>query len=292
MQQMYRMNMQRATHSWIFFKLAVILSLIALPIALFSQDNVRCNGMLPRDGEFLVATSMGLGGIANFDHYMSLNKYTGSQMVVSNYRMMSRPEARVFENIERECVVSFAGMTDKAGLGLSLMAYVGYMNKWNYILLEHEHLTIYGGPSLISRIGGLYNVRNSNNPSQAYLHCSFAPQINATYRFQIFNYPMAVSAYLALPLFGVSFAPDYGELYYEMYISNRILDDIRFISPLNYSSVYSRLSLDMPLKRCQMRISCDYNALYTDIGSNARAMMNGIVYVGLVRKFKSLDYAK
>lgn len=72
--------------------------------------------------------------------------------------------------------------------------------------------TIYGG--------ALYLARNGNNPVSA----KAAFTVNATgyvaWNGTLLNRPLTLRYQPTLPLSGVFFSPDYGELYYEIYLGN------------------------------------------------------------------------
>ncbi len=81
-------------------------------------------------------------------------------------------------------------------------------------------LTLAPGASTTITGGALYTAANSNNPVSAKASWTVNITGMATARFNIKRLPVTVTYRPTLPVTGVFFSPDYGELYYEIYLGN------------------------------------------------------------------------
>lgn len=69
-------------------------------------------------------------------------------------------------------------------------------------------------------IGAQYLARNGNNPVSAKAAWTVGVTAAAIYNFKISRLPITLRYQPTMPLTGVFFSPDYGELYYEIYLGN------------------------------------------------------------------------
>lgn len=70
-------------------------------------------------------------------------------------------------------------------------------------------------------VGALYLNRNGNNPVAANASFTIDAAASARYRLMLGRIPVIASYRASLPVFGVMFTPEYGQLYYEIYIGER-----------------------------------------------------------------------
>lgn len=82
-------------------------------------------------------------------------------------------------------------------------------------------LTLAAGGSTGIQAGCLYNERNGNNPASAKGAWTVNLTGYAAYRCNVGRLPVTLMYQATLPVTGVFFSPDYGELYYEIYLGNR-----------------------------------------------------------------------
>lgn len=101
--------------------------------------------------------------------------------------------------------------------GLMLSADWGMMRKFRPFAAD---LTLAAGASTGIEAGCLYNARNGNNPASAKAAWTVNLTGFASYRTKIGRLPVTVTYQPTLPVAGVFFAPDYGELYYEIYLGD------------------------------------------------------------------------
>ena len=81
-------------------------------------------------------------------------------------------------------------------------------------------LTLAAGASTGIELGCLYNPRNGNNPASAKAAWTVNLTGFASYSLRIWRLPVTFTYQPTLPVTGVFFSPDYGELYYEIYLGD------------------------------------------------------------------------
>ena len=94
----------------------------------------------------------------------------------------------------------------------------GMMYRWRNIL---PNLTIGAGGAARMDLGCLYNARNGNNPRVGSCGCYGRHDGIRGLADACMAYSSHSSLSAALPVVGAFFSPDYGELYYEIYLGNR-----------------------------------------------------------------------
>lgn len=99
---------------------------------------------------------------------------------------------------------------------LALDAGWGMMHRWRL----HPLLTLAAGGSTTINAGALYNARNGNNPVSAKASWTVDVTGYAACHINVGRLPVTIVYRPTIPVTGVFFSPDYGELYYEIYLGN------------------------------------------------------------------------
>lgn len=154
---------------------------------------------------------------------------------------------------------------------LMLAADWGMMHKFRPV----ENLTLALGGSTGIEIGCLYNDRNGNNPASAKAAWTVNLTGFASYRTQLWKIPVTLTYHPTLPLTGIFFSPDYGELYYEIYLG----DHSGLVHGAwwgNYFSLDNQLSADLSFGSTNLRLgyhgkifSSKVNDIVTNIFTHA-----------------------
>lgn len=122
----------------------------------------------------------------------------------------------------------------------------GVLRRWTVPAVPS--LTLAAGGALAAEGGAIYNNHNGNNPVAA----KGAVTLNLTglvaWRARLGRLPVTLAYRPSLPLVGVFFSPDYGELYYEIYLGNRS-GLVRAAWPGSYFLLDNLLTADLHLWR-------------------------------------------
>lgn len=114
-------------------------------------------------------------------------------------------------------------------------------------------LALSGGINTGIDLGALYLARNGNNPVTAKAAWTVGISAMAVYNFRLGALPLTLRYQPSLPLTGVFFSPDYGELYYEIYLGNRS-GLVHCAWPGNYFRLDNLLTLDLRFKSATLRL--------------------------------------
>lgn len=136
--------------------------------------------------------------------------------------------------------------------------------------------------------GALYMSRNGNNPVAAKAAWTADIAGYAVWRFKLAGVP-AVALYRAdLPVAGAFFAPDYGQLYYEIYLG----DSHGIVSPAvwgKYFALDQRLSVDLRFGATALRLGYGLDIRSTKANDIVSRRINHVAVIGLSGEWLSLS---
>ena len=166
-------------------------------------------------------------------------------------------------------------------LGLSW----GMMRRWRI-----ENLTglqLYGGGATLLDLGALYLARNGNNPVSAKAAWTVGLSGMAVYNFKISRLPVSLRYQAVLPVTGAFFSPDYGELYYEIYLGNHSgLAHAAWWG--NYFRLNNLLTADLRLGSTNLRLGYRANILSTKVNNIVSREITHSFVVGVSGEWLSL----
>lgn len=147
----------------------------------------------------------------------------------------------------------------------------GMLRRWHPL----PALTIAAGGSTGIDAGCIYNPRNSNNPASAKLAWTVNATAYAAYNLRVGRLPVTLRYQPTLPLAGIFFAPEYDELYYEIYLGNH--DGlVHFAWPGNRFAMTNLFTADLHFGATSLRLgyrgytfSSKANDLVTNIHTHA-----------------------
>jgi len=157
------------------------------------------------------------------DTYLTPLKYSGWSVAFGYERMQAmkfNPEQWVMRlTIGLELDRSRNLARNATTWGLEADASWSMMRRWRCDALL-PRLTAGVGPILNVGGGALYNTRNGNNPVAAKAAITVGVTGYAAWNTRLGRLPLTLRYQPTLPVTGAFFSPDYGELYYEIYLGN------------------------------------------------------------------------
>lgn len=139
--------------------------------------------------------------------------------------------------------------------------------------------------------GAIYTSRNGNNPVAAKGSWFIGPQAYATYAFKIRKTPTLVRWEGSIPLTGLFFSPQYGELYYEMYMGNHsgLVYGAWFG---NYINLDNEVSIDFNFGSASLRVGYRSTVYSTNVNHITTRVVTNSLVVGVVTEWLSLNHSK
>lgn len=271
-------------------KIKIVLFLLAVVVSTrvnASEDTTQVEPLRPVASAYM----MEFGGSRINDTYLTPLKYTGWMAGFQYERMQAmkfNPEKwvmRMSAGVEIDRTQNPARNADMWYLGLD--ASWGLMYRWR---LEHN-ITIGAGGSTSLELGCLYSTRNGNNPASA----KAAWTINATgyvaWNVNLWKLPITLRYQPTLPFVGAFFSPDYGELYYEIYLGND--DGLAHVAWWgNYFAMENLLTADLHLSNTCLRIGYRNQLLSTKVNDIVTRMTTHSVVIGVSGEWISVSSRK
>jgi len=163
----------------------------------------------------------------------------------------------------------------------------GMMRRWK---LPCGFSAAIGGSASLE-LGCLYLERNGNNPASA----KAAVTLNATgyiaWNGSIWSLPVTVRYQPTLPVTGAFFAPDYGELYYEIYLGNHSgLAHCAWWG--NYFRLDNMLSADLHFGSTSLRLGYSADILSTKVNEVVTHIITHTAVIGISGEWISLNPRK
>lgn len=149
-------------------------------------------------------------------------------------------------------------------------------------------LTLYGGGSTDLDAGVFYSDRNSNNPAAAKGAWTVGLQGAAVYSLHLKRLPVVLRYQADMPLTGIFFSPQYGELYYEIYLGNRS-GLVRAAWPGNFFRLGNYLTADLRFGATTLRLGYRCNILSTKASDIVTRHITHTAVVGVTTDWISLS---
>lgn len=225
------------------------------------------------------------GGYTNMvDTYLSPLRYDGPHVALLSecFSQAATPGGRWF--VQSLFALHGDYTTPSSGSGLTVGGMADYGYTYYYSMpISHQALSIYVGPQAQLRIGGIYNLRNSNNPAQLKLGVNVAASAMAKYAFTLWKIPMNVRLQADMPLLGTAFGPDYGQSYYEIFYLGQSEGCVHMTSLHNNLSLRTNLSYDLQLRPGTLRLTLVNDLYQWTLGGQHYRMFTHAVMLGVVK---------
>lgn len=229
-----------------------------------------------------------IGGATLANTYLTPLKYKGWDMALNYERM----QAMKF-NPEKWMMRLTAGIdlnrTDNPAKNATMWRLVADFS-WGMIYrfkLPHN-ITLAGGGSTSLDLGCVYNARNGNNPVAVEAAWTVNLTGYASWNVKIGRLPVTLRYQPTIPLTGVFFSPDYGELFYEIYLGNHSgLAHCAWWG--NYFRMENLVTADIHLGATSLRVGFRNNILSTSINDITTRTITYSAVIGVTTEWISLN---
>lgn len=147
-------------------------------------------------------------------------------------------------------------------------------------------LALGGGTTL--NAGVLYLTRNGNNPASAKVGWTIDATGYATWKGRILRLPLTLRYQPTLPLTGVFFSPDYGQLYYQISLGEH-KGLMHAAWPGNYFVLDNLLTADIHLGRTSLRIGYHNNTFSSKVNNIVSRDISHAIVLGITTEWLSLS---
>ncbi len=147
---------------------------------------------------------------------------------------------------------------------------------------------VYAGGSTDFNFGTIYLPRNTNNPVSLKASWTINLAAGVAWNHRIGKVPVCVRYLGEMPLTGCFFSPEYGELYYEIYLGNTS-GIIRAAHPGNFFRLNNFLSADIRLGSTIIRAGYRCNILSTKASDIVTRRIEHVAVLGFASEWISLS---
>lgn len=261
------------------FSLSAII-LFALSSPTLAQDTLRSNKVITN------TQILGIGAVNTLDTYLSPEEYTGTELRYISHSVRENGTKLSRELVHQAQILSVRNRRENNN---ELGGFYNFQYNWQYALgqwnVGEGELRLKVGGGVDTRLGFLYNMRNSNNPAQAYGQVNIAPNAVAAYRFRLRNLPFQLRYEVQVPLLGLAFSPNYGQSYYEIFTHDNYDHNLVVTSPVSAPSLRQLLTLDFTVRHTTFRVGYLGDYQQAKVNQLRQHVWSNLLVLGIVRKF-------
>lgn len=239
------------------------------------------------------ARMVGVGSHRLLDTYLSPENYSGWQVQLLSHTLRSRDSMRHYREIIHHG--SLSTLDNRSGNGGEITGFYNFQYGWHWQWVKTAvgggTLTVGGGVNVDAVLGFVYNTRNSNNPAQAKASVAVAPTAEASYRWHIKGHPFLLRYEVGVPVAGLTFSPNYGQSYYEIFTQGNYDHNVAPTWVGNAPSLWQMATLDVPIRRTTLRIGYWGNYRQTEVNQLKFHTYSHAVMIGIVRTFSIHKHA-
>ena len=264
---------------WVLVFLGICsLNLIFSQESTTSEDEISVNQ----------STLIGVGRSYLYDSYLSPLTYEGTAISLIHDRLkgsssfdgklMLQNQFRLQTGVTKNPTSSASEYWGSLYYNLN-----GYLPILNYNI-NSSKLRIYGGGGPELSLGGIYNVRNSNNPGSLKSYANLNVSAMAIYNWKSLTFRWQVSS----PFVGIFFSPEYGHSYYEIFTLGNNKGTIHLGSYHNQLSLRNYFTVDIPVNNLTIRTGYMWDYYSSDVNKLVTKISSHQFLIGLA--FESLNF--
>ncbi len=234
------------------------------------------------------STLIGIGKSYLYDSYLSPLKYEGTAISLLHDRIR---KSSLFENkllIQNQYRLQTGITKNPTSSASEYWGNLFYNLNGFYPLLNYDfnrsNLRFYGGGGPELALGGIYNVRNSNNPGSLKTYANANIAALAIYNWRLFTFRWQFST----PFAGMFFSPEYGHSYYEIFTLGNNKGTVHFGSFHNQLAMRNYFSIDFPIQNITIRTGYLWDYYNSDVNELTTKISAHQFMIGLV--FETLDF--
>lgn len=232
------------------------------------------------------STLFGVGNMSMTDTYLSPLEYDGLSLSLFYERMNASSLLKNKLIFQQQFFLQAASTSNPIGNANSYYGNIDYQLNGFYPLFKSDYFRLLAGAGPHLSLGGIYNIRNSNNPAQLKTFINLNASLIAFYKWNMFTFRWQVST----PTIGVFFSPEYGHSYYEIFVLGNNSGTIHFASPANQRGLRNYITVDYPIGKVTLRAGYLRNYYHTDVNKLTTTVSSHQFVVGIA--LESISFGK
>lgn len=245
-------------------RIGALLFTVFVACSLFAQED---NALMPTNR----STVVGVGRSTLVDTYLSPLDYTGTGLSILSETFRKAGFINDKLVLQQQFAIDVAFTKNPAHTSSEYYGNISYKIKTLYPIIKIDNFKLLAGGGVQAGLGGIYNVRNSNNPGSIKTSVNLDLSAMALYNWNRFTFRWQLST----PFVGMFFSPAYGQSYYEIFSLGNDGGTVQLASFNNYLALQNYITVDIPIKNVTLRTGylggyykTDVNNIYTNIVSH------------------------
>ena len=231
-------------------------------------------------------TLFGVGSMILTDTYLSPLEYNGLSLSLFYERLNA---TSLFNNkmlLQQQVLLQGASTDNPISNAKTYYGNIDYHLHGFYPILNANSFRLLGGAGTELSIGGVYNIRNSNNPAQLKTSINLNASLMAFYKWK----QLTLRWQITTPLMGAFFSPGYGQSYYEIFVLGNDSGTIHFATPSNQRGLRNYITADYPIGKVTLRAGYLRNYYRTKANNLITSISSHQFVIGLA--FESLSFGR
>ncbi|HHU25691.1 MAG TPA: DUF3316 domain-containing protein [Bacteroidales bacterium] len=195
------------------------------------------------------STLAGVGKIILNDTYLSPLQYDGITFTLLHDRLNGSRYANARLLLQQQCKIQVATTKNPTSSASEYYGELDYRISGFYPLLQQSRFRLLAGGGWEASLGGIYNMRNSNNPGSLKASTNLNLSLMAFYSWRGITFRWQ----LGTPFIGLFFSPEYGHSYYEIFTLGNSRQTLHFASFHNQQALRNYFTVDLPIRNVTLR---------------------------------------
>lgn len=263
------------------FFIGIVLMLCAANVAL-GQSNIE----MPIKKAVNQATLFGVGTMVLTDTYLSPLEYNGLTLSLFHERLNATSLLRGKLLLQQQFFLQAASTDNPISNAKTYYGNIDYHLNGFHPILNTNSFRLLAGAGADLSLGGIYNIRNSNNPAQLKTSINLNASLLAFYKWRLLTLRWQVTS----PLLGAFFSPEYGQSYYEIFVLGNNTGTIHFATPANQRGLRNYITADYPIGKVTLRAGYLRNYYRTEANNLITSISSHQFMIGLA--FESLSFGR
>ena len=232
------------------------------------------------------STLFGVGSMILTDTYLSPLEYNGLSISLFHERLNATSQFNGKMLLQHQFFLQSASTDNPISNSKTYYGNIDYNLHGFYPILKTNSFRLHGGAGTELSVGGIYNIRNSNNPAQLKTSINLNASLLAFYKWKLLTLRWQVTS----PLIGAFFSPGYGQSYYEIFVLGNDSGVVHFATPANQRGLRNYITVDYPIGKVTLRAGYLRNYYRTKTNNLITSISSHQFVIGLA--FESLSFGR